>query len=342
MSLKSMMFKKIKAINYEKLNKLSSDIAKRNNKSKCYVKRDMIKNFIKYGIGYTDYLKGDYINLTEEQKKTYVTTKSFYKMLKYLNDEDYIAVMRDKILFNKVFRDYIKRDFIDLRVATPDDLKKFIKGKKHVFAKPPKDFGGHGIEKIDVSDVKDASILHIDLMNKGLYLVEEEIIQHPELDKLNPYAVNSFRIVTLVENNKAYILANALRINIDDAIAIGCSDAYMRLNEDGTPACKFVDDAGKIFDTHPLTGFDFNTIKKIPYVKESYEMVKQAALLIPEIRYIGWDVALTEKGPVVIEGNEYPSYGLIQNYLLNKDNPGHLKQIKDVLGEEFKNIKLNN
>ena len=50
MSLKTMMFKKVKAINFEKLDKLSSDIAKRNNKSKGYVKRDMIKNFIKYGI----------------------------------------------------------------------------------------------------------------------------------------------------------------------------------------------------------------------------------------------------------------------------------------------------
>ena len=54
MSLKTMMFKKVKAINFEKLDKLSNDIAKRNNKSKGYVKRDMIKNFIKYGIGYTD------------------------------------------------------------------------------------------------------------------------------------------------------------------------------------------------------------------------------------------------------------------------------------------------
>ena len=116
----------------------------------------------------------------------------------------------------------------------------------------------------------------------------------------------------------------------------------MRLNEDGTPACKFIDDAGAIFDKHPLTGLEFNKIKKIPYVKESFEMVKEAALLIPEIRYIGWDVAITEDGPVVIEANEYPSYGLIQNYLLNPENPGHLKQIKDVLGEEFKNIKLNN
>ena len=106
MSLKTMMFKKVKAINFEKLDKLSNDIAKRNNKSKGYVKRDMIKNFIKYGIGYTDYLKGDYINLTEDEKKTYVTTKSFYKMLKYLNDDRYIAVMRDKLLFSIVTPQY--------------------------------------------------------------------------------------------------------------------------------------------------------------------------------------------------------------------------------------------
>ena len=81
MSLKNYMVRKVKSINKEKLNKLASDIAARNNKSVGYVKRDMIKNFLRYGIGYTDYLKGDYVNLTKEQKKTYVTTKSFYRLL---------------------------------------------------------------------------------------------------------------------------------------------------------------------------------------------------------------------------------------------------------------------
>ena len=100
MTLKSMMYRKVKAINYEKLNQLASDIAKRNNKTKGYVKRDMIKNFLTEGIGYTDYLKGDYINLTKEQKKTYVTTKSYYKILEYLNNSDYTACMSDKIIFN--------------------------------------------------------------------------------------------------------------------------------------------------------------------------------------------------------------------------------------------------
>ena len=93
MSLKSMMFKKVKAINYEKLNKLSSDIAKRNNKSKGYVKRDMIKNFIKYGIGYTDYLKGDYINLTEKQNN-HLTEKDLD------NPYDYDYVVENESLDN--------------------------------------------------------------------------------------------------------------------------------------------------------------------------------------------------------------------------------------------------
>ena len=111
MSLKGMMIRKIRAIDYDKLNKLASDIGKRNNKSASYVKKDMILNFIKYGIGYTDYLKGDYINLTKEQKKTFLTTKSYYKMLKYLNSETYIATMSDKLVFNKIFKDYLGREF---------------------------------------------------------------------------------------------------------------------------------------------------------------------------------------------------------------------------------------
>lgn len=45
-------------------------------------------------------------------------------------------------------------------------------------------------------------------------------------------------------------------------------------------------------------------------------------------------------GPIIVEGNEYPSYGLIQYYMLS-DNPkrGHLAQIADILGDEMKLLK---
>lgn len=339
MSVKSMMVRKIKAIDKEKLNKLASDIAARNNKSTSYVKRDMIKNFVKYGIGYTDYLKGDYINLTSEQKKTYVTTKSYYKLLRYLNNPKYDATMSDKIVFNKIFNKYLGRSWIDLRNTSLEDFKKFIKGKKNIFAKPPTDFGGHGIEKISVKDIEDVEKLYQRLKSKKLNLIEEEIIQAKELDKLNPYAVNSFRIVTLVKDNKAYILANALRINIDDAIAIGCQDAYMRLDESGKICSRVVDDVANVYEEHPIAKIKFNTVK-VPFVKEAFDMALKAALEVPEVRYVGWDIAITEKGPVIMEGNEYPSYGLVQYYLFNDEHEGHLAQIEKILGDEMKKIKL--
>lgn len=339
MSVKNMMMRKLKAIDKEKLNKLASDIAKRNNKSVSYVKKDMIKNFIRYGIGYTDYLKGDYINLTSEQKKTYVTTKSFYKLLHYLNNPKYDACMSDKLVFNKIFNDFLKREWIDLRITSLDDFKKFIKNKKTIFAKPPTDFGGHGIQKIVVKDIKDVDKLYKELRSKKLNLIEDGIVQHKELDKLNPYAVNSFRIVTLVKDGKSYILANALRINLDDNPAIGCSDAYMRLNEKGEICSRVVDDVANVYTEHPMAKIKFDTVK-VPYVKEAFEMAKKAALIVPEVRYVGWDIAISENGPVIMEGNEYPSYGLVQYYLFNDEHTGHLAQISEILGDEMEKINL--
>lgn len=339
MSVWSMLLSKVKAINYEKLNKLAEEIGERNGKSKGYVKRDMLKNFLLYGIGYTDYLKGDYINLSKMQKKTYVTTKSFYRLLQYLNDPQYKACMSDKLVFNKIFNKYLGREWIDLRVTSLDDFKKFLANKECVFAKPPTDFGGHGIEKIKVKEIEDIAKLYEELKAKKLNLIEDGIVQAEELNKLNPYAVNSFRIVTLVKDGKAHILANALRINLDDAVAIGCTDAYMRLGEDGKITSRVIDDVANVYEEHPMAKIKFDTVR-VPFVKEAFEMAKEAALVVPEVRYVGWDFAITEKGPVIMEGNEYPSYGLVQYYLFNDEHEGHLAAISKILGKEMDEIKL--
>jgi len=37
---------------------------------------------------------------------------------------------------------------------------------------------------------------------------------------------------------------------------------------------------------------------------EAVKMIKELALIVPEVRYVGWDIALTDKGWVLIEGND--------------------------------------
>ena len=100
-----------------------------------------------------------------------------------------------------------------------------------------------------------------------------------------------------------------------------------------------IDDYANIYDKHPLTKKKFSDVK-IKGVKEAFEMCMEAAKKVSQIWYIGWDVAFTEHGPLIVEGNEYPGCGLLQFYKLKGKKTGHLKDIDDVLQDEMNNIKL--
>lgn len=333
------MRNKIKEANFEKIDKLATIIAKNNNVKKSYVKKDMIKNFMKYGIGYTDYFKGDYINRTEEEKKTYLTCKNYVPILNYLNKKNYRVVTNDKVVFLRIFNKYVGRDWIDLRITDAKEFKKFLQKHKVIFAKRKDDYGGHGIRRIMDKDVKNYNKLYEELKDSGNILIEEEIKQHEALKKLNPYAVNTLRVISLFKDGEVHILANALRININDDIIVSYGDAFARVTGDGKFETDIADDYGNYYTEHPLTKVKFKDVK-VPFMKEAYEMVKEAHKLIPDVRYIGWDVVFTPDGPILMEGNEYPSYGLIQYYMVSKSKYGHLKDIKDVLKDEWNNIKF--
>ena len=330
------MLKKIKSIQFKKMDKIIDIIAKENNKSKLYIKIDLFRNFLKRGVGYTDYFRGNYINLTEKEKDTFVTAKSFYRVIHTLNNYEYICIFHDKLIFNDFFREYLKRDFINLKKAKKEEYEEFLNKHLVVFAKDPLGECGHGVEKIKVNEIKDRDELYNKLIKNKQFLLEEEIVQSKELNEINPSVVNSFRVVTLVNNGQSYVIANALRVNQDNTDVIGCTnDLYFSFAEDGTINSNVIDDYGNIYEKHPMTGKKFSEVK-VPDVKEAFEMCKKAALEVQEVRYVGWDVAFSDKGPVIVEGNEYPGYGILQFYKLNNKRTGHLKDIQDVLGEDLK------
>ena len=66
-----------------------------------------------------------------------------------------------------------------------------------------------------------------------------------------------------------------------------------------------------VYEKHPVTGCEIPGFQ-FPYWNEVLEMCKKASFEIPEVGYIGWDVAITPTGPVFVEGNELPGYNLYQ------------------------------
>ena len=227
-----------------------------------------------------------------------------------------------------------------MKIAKYDDYEGFLSRHNIVFAKDPLGECGHGIRKIRVEEIADKKTLYEELLANKQFLLEEEIVQSEQANEINPYVVNSYRIITLVKDGKAYVVGNALRVNQDKTDVIGCTnDLYFSFGEDGKIDSNVIDDFGNIYEKHPLTGKKFSEIK-IDDIGKSFELCKKAALEVPEVRYVGWDVAFSNSGPVIVEGNEYPGYGVVQFYKLKGKRTGHLKDIEDVIKDEIKNIKI--
>ncbi len=48
----------------------------------------------------------------------------------------------------------------------------------------------------------------------------------------------------------------------------------------------------------------------MPYWHKTIELVNEMAHLIPTLRYVGWDIAITEAGPELIEANHNADHAL--------------------------------
>ena len=325
---------KLKNINYKRMDDLITYIAEENKVKKAKVYFDFFLNAATRGIGYVDYLKGNYINLSNEEKKDFLTKRNYVRLVKYLNKRGYQMIFHDKVVFNRIFKDYIGRDFIDIREVGYKGFKKFVTGKENVFAKKHNSFGGDGVKKVNLAG-EDLKVLFNQLYNNKQYLIEDTLIQNEYLDWINPKAVNNVRLVTLLKDGEAYVVFKTLRINAGGEEVISCHDIYMTLDDEGNVLGNVVDDECNIYKKHPVTGFKFKGAK-IPHMDKALELVKSAAKLVPEMRWIGWDVAITEDGAAIIEGNNYPSFGLHQFYLLNDgEEVGKYKRIKEILKDEI-------
>ncbi len=336
----SYIINRIKSIQFKRMNEVLNREASLNNRSRLSIKMDYLKCVFKYKLGYVDYMKGNYANLNDTDRTKMLNGENYRALLAYLNPIKYRVTMDDKIVCNKIFHNYIKRDYIDLRVTSLSEFKRFVKEKEVVFAKLVDGFGGDGVKKIEAENIDDYEKLYKDLIEKRQFLIEEKIIQHKELDKINKFAVNNIRIVTILNDGKVTIFERILRINDGLTDTISSHDIQGRLDDKGNLISKMVDDDLNVFETHPVTGFKFEGIK-IPFMKESIELCERAALEVPNIRFIGWDIAITKDGPEIIEVNPYPCYTNYQYYLMHDEDEkmNYLEQIKDILGSEIENVK---
>lgn len=278
-------------------------------KSKAAILADILFSVFTYNISVLEYFQFHFFNLSKEERAAWAGTGYMYEYQLRMNPRDSRYILEDKRLF---YRNY--SDFFVHKVADIDDLKSqpvladiiLNNSSKKLVLKPFDGNCGKDVEIRDCQDFDRYTLIEYMKAN-GFGIVEEFVVQHPDLNRLSPSAVNTVRIFTqLNDEGGVDILGCRLRISVNspvDNMAAGNLAAPID-DETGvlSSAGVYSDITKKEQVYHPVTkekipGF------QLPFWNETLDMVKRAALLHPQNRSIGWDVVITEKGPGLIEGN---------------------------------------
>lgn len=292
-------------------------------KNRVWLFFDMIYSMFKYGVGYLDYMTFGYAFIKKDKRLTFMNMDDNIAMVRRLNGRDTYEVFDDKAIFYDRFRDLLGRPFVDLRGGF-EAFEAFCEGRETFFAKEPVSFGGLGVKKVTVAG-RTAKEIYDELMQEKLFLAEETIVQHPDMNKLCDRSVNTIRVCTVLsDNGNPHVVYALIRIGSgkNDVDNVSSGGMYTLLSEDGKithPA--FCDKTVTYYTEHPASGFHLIGFE-VPFFKEAIDMCKQAALVEPRMRYIGWDIAITENGPVIVEGNNLPGYDMPQNHRFHDDGCG--------------------
>ena len=306
-------------------------LKKRSGKSRIWLLADMLKCAVKYNAGYMDYKIAQMYKLNDEQRKTVITRGISNEIVRRMNPKEYWHFFDDKAQFNELFREFIPRKWILTNEDTDtEELYALCRNSTQLIWKPLEGSSGQGIKKYTPDDWKDGPEAFLAKMNAdGKGILEEMVIQHPKMASLCPTSVNTCRIATLLGDKQQGIVYAFLRIGNGKVMDnVDCGGMAARIDLDtGRLLTVGADKQGNTFIKHPITNTSIIGFT-IPYWEEAKAMCLKAAEKVPEMRFIAWDVAITEYGPTFIEGNSFPSHAVPQFAAHYPDGIGILPEFR--------------
>lgn len=250
--------------------------------------------------------------------------KEFLRIHNRLNPLRYLSILEDKYVFDRFFNGYgfplaemlgyIANDEVhwlnDKKVVA---LSKLPDYNMDCFLKSFTKWGGQAVHKLSVVNKE----LFVDncptsledlkkIIKNDLFVMQKTVYQHPVINKLSKSSVNTIRMLTIHNGREAENFYSYLRMGIGDSLVDNISHGGLGcgIHSDGTLYENAISDKGFYVQikNHPTTGTLFGEIQ-IPFFREASELVISMHNTLHCFFIVGWDVAITESGPVIIEGN---------------------------------------
>ena len=272
-------------------------------KSRALILLDMVWCSVVYQAGYLDYQEFEFQLLDGAERSTWITGGKANSIVVRYNQREHRNKFIDKSVFNGIFDAWLGREWLDIRESTVEQLESFVRRHGAVMAKVTDSLMGIGIEKHNSTDITDYGQFRDRLLANRQFLVEEFITQHPVMAALSPSSVNTLRMITFFDGAEVHVLEGVLKIgNGADVDNYGQGGMYTVLDETGTAPHPAFDKLSRIYSVHPLTGTPIVGFR-VPLYERVLSTLKEVGRVVPEIPYVGWDVAIAPDGVVLIEGN---------------------------------------
>ena len=281
-----------------------------------------IYDYWMYGVTAKEEFSLLFYNKTHTEKEQYITFRSRFLYTSHLNDTPYAyELLEDKYHCFLGFRDRYLRDVICIETeADYPEFAAFVE-KHPTFVVKPVGLGfGMGVHKQTVGPGAVPHEVFSEILQGGdairekyhiathtkRFVLEELIDQSDEMGCLHPNSVNCVRLNTVMVDGKAHVFYPWLKVGRHGNFISNAGDDGIMVGIDPATGCCDVDASDEFnhrYEIHPDTKIRFRGFQ-IPAWDELLQLGDELARkLAPRINYVGWDMAYTNAGWSIMEGN---------------------------------------
>lgn len=303
----------------------------------CLVMKDFLALHQRKGLTQDEYYDFEFEKRSDAFRKSFLGLNEQRQYLDYLNPKKYYIFARNKYFAHKILEETNVRKSIlfcyynpELQQFYGDEKANSLFGVREILMKKNVQScviktteSSHGdnvwvINEISYTDDDaemtkfDGSKLMLSEVLKETPLIFESVVrQTKQFSDFNESSVNTVRFMTtLYPDGTARIIATFIKIgragkcvdnaggggNVDVCIDIETGEVKYAIQYDGWHRIKEI-------DRHPDNGNQLNGV-----IIENWESIKAEVLkfqqAFPWCKAAGWDIAITNEGPVVIEVND--------------------------------------
>ncbi len=146
---------------------------------------------------------------------------------------------------------------------------------------------------------------HMQRVSRRGFLIEERVCNAGVLARLNATSLNTFRVATIkTSDGRWHVAATVVHIGAPGTMVDNEEDSgyQISLDDSGRPRYAYDFTSQTAITHHPETGIDLINLELEGY-RDVTALALRASRSFGFLGTIGWDIAWTDKGAMIIEGN---------------------------------------